>query len=122
MHRKFVNNVALLFLLILFSGPISLVRAQLRVAPVTPPVMPTIPLIRPNLELPTLNHTPINVSQVQQILCSSMQEFTPDIPIETSFLLADRWYKDVDEQPRDEQGRIVPYERLQHPCRDADKY
>jgi hypothetical protein len=46
---------------------------------------------------------------VQQILVDSMQELCPDIPICTEYLLADRWYKDVDEQPRDEQGRIIPY-------------
>ena len=49
------------------------------------------------------------VSQVQQILAESMQEFTPDIPVETEYLFADRWYKGVDEQPRDIQGRIIPY-------------
>ena len=38
-----------------------------------------------------------------------MREFTPDIPISTEYLLADRWYKDVDAQPRDRQGRIVPF-------------
>jgi DNA polymerase I-like protein with 3'-5' exonuclease and polymerase domains len=52
--------------------------------------------------------------QVQQILASAMQELCPDIPICTEYLLADRWYKDVDAQPRDEQGRIVPYQRVQN--------
>ena len=51
------------------------------------------------------------VCQVQQILCDSMQELCPDIPICCEYLLADRWYKDVDEQPNDGQGRIVPYSR-----------
>ena len=51
------------------------------------------------------------VTQVEQIMCSSMQEFTPGIPIETECLLADCWYKDVEEQPKDRQGRIVPYTR-----------
>ena len=49
------------------------------------------------------------VQQVQQILADAMQELTPDIPITTEYLLADRWYKDVDQQPRDGQGRILPY-------------
>jgi len=49
--------------------------------------------------------------QVQQILASAMQELCPDIPISTEYLLASRWYKDVDEQPRDEQGKIIPYIR-----------
>jgi len=47
--------------------------------------------------------------QVQQILASAMQELCPDIPIRTEYLLADRWYKEVDEQPKDEQDRIIPY-------------
>jgi DNA polymerase I-like protein with 3'-5' exonuclease and polymerase domains len=51
------------------------------------------------------------VDQVQQILASAMRELCPDIPIRTEYLLADRWYKDVDEQPRDSQGRIVPYQK-----------
>jgi hypothetical protein len=38
-----------------------------------------------------------------------MREFTPDVPVETEFLLADRWYKGVEEQPRDMHGRIVPF-------------
>ena len=49
------------------------------------------------------------VEEVQRIMCESMQEFTPDVPIQTSSLLADRWYKDVDDQPVDTAGRIVPY-------------
>jgi DNA polymerase I-like protein with 3'-5' exonuclease and polymerase domains len=49
--------------------------------------------------------------QVDQILVDAMQELCPDIPICTEFLLADRWYKDVDKQPRDVQGRIIPYEK-----------
>jgi DNA polymerase I-like protein with 3'-5' exonuclease and polymerase domains len=55
----------------------------------------------------------VAVGQVQQILEDSMQEFTPGIPIRTEYLLADRWYKDVDDQPMDELGRILPY-RKQH--------
>jgi hypothetical protein len=51
------------------------------------------------------------VQRVQDILREAMQELTPDIPISTEFLLADRWYKDVDEQPRDASGRIIPYRR-----------
>ncbi|MCE9552871.1 MAG: hypothetical protein K8T91_05785 [Planctomycetes bacterium] len=49
------------------------------------------------------------VQHVQQILADAMQELTPDIPISTEYLLADRWYKDVDDQPIDGAGRIVPY-------------
>ena len=49
--------------------------------------------------------------QVQQILVSAMQELCPDIPISSECLLADRWYKNVDEQPKDEQGHIVPVAR-----------
>jgi len=51
------------------------------------------------------------VERVEQILISAMQELCPDIPICTEYLLADRWYKDVNEQPRDEQRRIIPYSR-----------
>jgi hypothetical protein len=53
------------------------------------------------------------VADVQRILAEAMQELTPGIPIETEFLLADRWYKGVDEQPRDEKGQIVPYKGLE---------
>jgi len=28
----------------------------------------------------------------------------------TEYLLADRWYKGLDDQPTDESGRIVPYQ------------
>ena len=51
------------------------------------------------------------VNQVQQILCKSMQELCPDVPIRCEYLLADRWYKDVDEQPMDSEGRVIPYRR-----------
>ena len=51
------------------------------------------------------------VLQVQQILADAMQELTPDISINTEYLLADRWYKDVDEQPTDTAGRIIPYRK-----------
>jgi hypothetical protein len=51
------------------------------------------------------------VARVQEILEGSMRELTPSIPIKTEYILADRWYKDVDEQPRDAQGKIVPYRR-----------
>ena len=53
------------------------------------------------------------VHQVQQILADAMQELCPDIPIATEYLLADRWYKDVDEQPTDSSGQIVPYRQPQ---------
>jgi hypothetical protein len=47
---------------------------------------------------------------VQEILCTAMQELCPDIPITTEYLLADRWYKDVDQQPIDPvTGKIIPY-------------
>ena len=49
------------------------------------------------------------VAHVQQILAEAMQELTPGVPIATEYLLADRWYKGIDEQPRDPAGRIVPY-------------
>ena len=50
------------------------------------------------------------VRQVQQILADAMQQFFPDIPFVTEYLLADRWYKGLDDQPTDESGRIVPYQ------------
>ncbi|GAF68081.1 unnamed protein product, partial [marine sediment metagenome] len=53
--------------------------------------------------------------QVQQILASAMQELCPDIPIGTEYLLADRWYKDVDQQPRDGQHKIIPFTKTL-PC------
>jgi hypothetical protein len=49
------------------------------------------------------------VAHVEQIMTDAMREFTPDVPITTSGLLADRWYKDVDDQPVDQEGRIIPY-------------
>ena len=49
------------------------------------------------------------VRQVQQILADARQQFFPDIPFVTEYLLADRWYKGPDDQPTDESGRIVPY-------------
>ena len=49
------------------------------------------------------------VRQVQQILADAMQQFYPDIPFVTEYLLAGRWYKGLDDQPTDEAGRIVPY-------------
>jgi len=49
------------------------------------------------------------VRQVQHILADAMQQFCPDIPFVTEYLLADRWYKGLDDQPTDELGRIVPY-------------
>jgi hypothetical protein len=51
-----------------------------------------------------------NVAGIQLILADAMQELCPDIPIATEYLLADRWYKDIDAQPTDPTtGRIVPY-------------
>lgn len=55
------------------------------------------------------------VREVQTILAESMQELTPAIPIATEYLLADKWYKDAPQQPRDAAGRIVPYRRPQQP-------
>lgn len=49
------------------------------------------------------------IAHIQQILADSMREVVPDVPIETEFLLGDRWYKDSPQQPRDSAGRIVPY-------------
>ena len=49
------------------------------------------------------------VRQVQHILADAMPQFCPDIPFVTEYLLADRWYKGLDDQPTDESGRIVPY-------------
>ena len=46
---------------------------------------------------------------MQHILADAMQQFCPDIPFVTEYLLADRWYKGLDDQPTDESGRIVPY-------------
>jgi len=37
-----------------------------------------------------------------------MQQFCPDIPFVTEYLLADRWYKGLDDQPTDESGRVGP--------------
>ena len=51
------------------------------------------------------------VAQVQQILADAMQELTPDIPIGTEYLLADRWYKDAPDQATDEHGKLVPFRR-----------
>ena len=51
------------------------------------------------------------VEDVQRIMRESMQEFTPDVPIETSALLADRWYKDIEANEYDDQGNIVPFSR-----------
>ena len=51
------------------------------------------------------------VEDVQRIMRESMQEFTPDVPIETSALLADRWYKDIEANEYDGQGNIVPFSR-----------
>ena len=48
---------------------------------------------------------------MQHILADAMQQFFPDIPFVTEYLLADRWYKGLDDQPTDESGRIVPLER-----------
>jgi len=46
---------------------------------------------------------------VEQILCQTMQQLTPDIPITCEGLVADRWYKGVDGNQRDTQGRLIPY-------------
>ena len=49
------------------------------------------------------------VRQAQHMMADAMQQFCPDIPFVTEYLLADRWYKGLDDQPTDESGRIVPY-------------
>ena len=59
--------------------------------------------------IPDRSDYDVHVAQVEQILIDSMRELCPDIPIATEFLLGDRWYKDVDDQPCDAAGRIVPY-------------
>ena len=51
------------------------------------------------------------VEDVQRIMRESMEVFTPDVPIETSGLLADRWYKDVDANEYDDQGNIIPFSK-----------
>ena len=51
------------------------------------------------------------VERVEQILVNAMQELCPDIPICAEYLLGDRWYKDVKEQSRNEQCRIIPFSR-----------
>ena len=51
------------------------------------------------------------VSQIQQILVDAMQELCPDIPVSTEYLLADRWYKDIDGQSTDSHGQVVPYRK-----------
>lgn len=48
---------------------------------------------------------------VEQILCEAMRQLTPDIPITCEGLIADRWYKGMDGNHRDAQGRLVPYIR-----------
>ena len=63
------------------------------------------------IEIPDGTDYAVAVAQVQQILFEAMQELCPDIPISTEYLLADRWYKDVDQQPKDASGRIIPYRR-----------
>ena len=60
-----------------------------------------------------------SVHDVQQILCDSMQELTPDIPIYCEYLLADRWVKDVDDQPTDVLGKIIPYNSEAHSEREG---
>ena len=51
------------------------------------------------------------VDHVQQILCDAMQELCPDIPVCTEFLLADRWYKDVQGPQRNNNGDVVPFSK-----------
>lgn len=61
------------------------------------------------LELPVQCDHELHCNQIQQILIDSMREVTPSIPIECEWLLADRWYKGVDANERDEHGRLIPY-------------
>jgi len=51
------------------------------------------------------------VEKVDRILCDAMQQICPNIPIKTESLLADRWYKDEDEQPIGKLGNIVPFSK-----------
>jgi len=50
------------------------------------------------------------IARIAEDLSDAMKEFTPDIPVEATSFLADRWYKDVDEQPRDSRGRTRPFQ------------
>ena len=45
------------------------------------------------------------------MMADAMQQFCPDIPFVREYLLADRWYKGLDDQPTDESWRIVPYQK-----------
>jgi len=63
------------------------------------------------LEIPEHWDLDKTYQHVEQVLCSTMQELTPDIPIAAEGLIGDRWYKGVDGNERDEQGRLVPYRR-----------
>jgi DNA polymerase I-like protein with 3'-5' exonuclease and polymerase domains len=51
------------------------------------------------------------VARVQEIMRECMEELTAGVPITTEYLLGDRWYKGIDEQPRDEAGHILPFTR-----------
>ena len=55
------------------------------------------------------------VQQVQQILDDSMQELCPDILKKTEHLLAERWYKDVDEQPHERSKWVWENDALPDP-------
>lgn len=58
------------------------------------------------IELPAdADHTAA-AADINHILCSSMQEVTPNIPIKCEYSLTDRWYKDA-EEVRDADGRLV---------------
>ena len=56
-----------------------------------------------------LQQFPDFLRALQPAVVRQVQQFFPDIPFVTEYLLADRWYKGLDDQPTDESGRIVPY-------------
>ena len=45
------------------------------------------------------------------VIETGLRELTPDIPIACEGLIGDRWYKGIDGNQQDEQGRLVPYVR-----------
>ena len=58
------------------------------------------------IELPVdADHTEA-AEDINRILCSSMQEVTPAIPIKCEFSLTDRWYKEA-EEVKDSDGHLV---------------
>ncbi len=56
-----------------------------------------------------LQQFPDFLRALQPAVVRQVQQFFLDIPFVTEYLLADRWYKGLDDQPTNETGRIVPY-------------